>query len=887
MAGGGGMIAAALGRIANWSLAHRRFVVAAAAVASTALAVTAFVGLSPSAGTESLVPKAASASSATERIRARFGDDPIVVMAEGDLAKILLSADLGRMLGLEGCLGGRVPKGATAYGGAGGPCARIARTGDVQRVYGPATFLNEAANQVSGQVSVPLQAASERVKRAAAKARAEALAKGLGAQAADAAARQAGLRVQNEVASLLAQLQAQTGIRGLPSLANSEFVSSIVFDPGKGPGYPKTKFAYLFPSGRSAIIQVRPKPGLSSAERRELIADVRDATRMKQFKLKSGIWRVTGAPVLAESLADEVAVGAIPLLVFAALAMALALGFAFRVSFRLLPLTLALASAAGVFGGMALLGLPLTVAAVGGVPVLIGLSVDYAVQYQASAAERLRKGASGQRSVVEAASLAGPPILAAAVATSAGFLALLVSPVPMVRGFGLALIAGVILALVVSFTVGSALITARFGRQDAFVGLAARIDASVAGAGEIVSGLPGAARLRAARSAAGSLLGSRPGATLAVAALLAFCGWGLDSTLSVESDITRLVPSGTPALADLQALQAESGIAGEVDVMVSGKQALAPATLAWLRQFNTRALREFGYSEQRGCRGGAELCPGVSITDLVGPAASTEQVRNALRALPEYFTNAVVTPDGSAALSGFGVSLLPLQRQQEVFEYLRQQAKSAPKGVRVDVGGLTVIAAEANSRLADPVSRWRVTLLALLAVAIALAVTLRSFRRVIVPLAATALATGWAALGLWILGIELNPLSAALGALVIAIATEFAVLLSERQHSELAAGGDPESALGRAIGSTGRAIAISGLTVIAGFAVLGFSQIRVLRDFGFATVVNLALALAAVAVVVPAMVRILARGERRGDDPAEATSDGVDGEDHETQREPT
>ena len=42
------------------------------------------------------------------------------------------------------------------------------------------------------------------------------------------------------------------------------------------------------------------------------------------------------------------------------------------------------------------------------------------------------------------------------------------------------------------------------------------------------------------------------------------------------------------------------------------------------------------------------------------------------------------------------------------------------------------------------------------------------------------LATGWSALMLYLIGIPLNPMSATLGALVIAISTEFSVLLSER-----------------------------------------------------------------------------------------------------------
>ena len=48
------------------------------------------------------------------------------------------------------------------------------------------------------------------------------------------------------------------------------------------------------------------------------------------------------------------------------------------------------------------------------------------------------------------------------------------------------------------------------------------------------------------------------------------------------------------------------------------------------------------------------------------------------------------------------------------------------------------------------------------------------------PLVPIMLATGWSALILFVIGIPLNPMSATLGALVIAISTEFSVLLSER-----------------------------------------------------------------------------------------------------------
>jgi predicted RND superfamily exporter protein len=102
-------------------------------------------------------------------------------------------------------------------------------------------------------------------------------------------------------------------------------------------------------------------------------------------------------------------------------------------------------------------------------------------------------------------------------------------------------------------------------------------------------------------------------------------------------------------------------------------------------------------------------------------------------------------------------------------------------------------------------------------------------------------------------------MSAALGALVIAIGTEFSVILSARFHEERGGGRSVEEALRRAYARTGAAVLASGVTATVGFAVLIASDIRMLRDFGFVTVIDLAVALLGVMVVLPAA---LARTER-------------------------
>ena len=125
-------------------------------------------------------------------------------------------------------------------------------------------------------------------------------------------------------------------------------------------------------------------------------------------------------------------------------------------------------------------------------------------------------------------------------------------------------------------------------------------------------------------------------------------------------------------------------------------------------------------------------------------------------------------------------------------------------------------------------------------------------RRAAVPLIPIAFATGWSALVLFLLRIPLNPMSAALGALVIAISTEFSVLLSARYEEERSSGAGPARALERTYASTGSAVLASGTTAIAGFAALIVSDIRMLRDFGIVTVVDLTVSLLGVMIVLPA-----------------------------------
>jgi hypothetical protein len=296
-----------------------------------------------------------------------------------------------------------------------------------------------------------------------------------------------------------------------------------------------------------------------------------------------------------------------------------------------------------------------------------------------------------------------------------------------------------------------------------------------------------------------------------------------------------------------------------------------------MTEYQAAVLKRFGYSNQQGC-GKARLCPAFSLPDLFRSQATTPSsatppltqaaVDGLLRTIPAYFSQDVITPDRRVATLSFGIRAMSLQLQQQVIEQMRSTLHPPP-GVSAQLVGLPVLAAQSGSQVADPWRRLETLLVGLAAVALVLLAAFRGdVRRALVPLAPIFLATGWSALVLFAVRVPLNPMSVTLGALVIAISTEFSVLISERYRAERLAGHDTVEALRRSYSRTGAAVAASGVTAIAGFGVLALSDIRMLRDFGFVTLIDLTVSLVGVLVALPAAVVLAERATDRSPRPA-------------------
>ncbi|HEX3325288.1 MAG TPA: MMPL family transporter [Solirubrobacterales bacterium] len=833
--------------IAGWAVRHSRAVLAVAVL----LAVGAGVGatqLHTDAGTNTLVDPSTESYRATQRAREVFGEEPVVVVAQGDLQQLILTSNLERLLRLEGCLSGKVPKGAKPIPG---PCTELAEMDPVQFLAGPATFLNEAVIQID-----------EQLERLAARV------------------------PPDQLREFLLQVAARYGITSAPSLGNPDFLAAIVFDLRRSRGTPKARLAYLFPNNHATQIVLRLRPDLSEAQRSRALGLIREAvydTTPRQacafkgkpdacFALHGGTYTISGAPVVIEGLAGALKGALLILFAVAIAVMALTLLAVFRSRLRLLPLAISLAAAALTFGLLSLFGGSLTIASIATLPILIGLVVDYAIQLQARFDEATATGAGPSDAAGTAAGRAGPTIAIACLATAAGFLALQFSPVPMVRSFGLLLVAGIAIGFGLALTAGFAALG---------LGVRAGRGGAPPLAGFFAAGFPKLAEWSVRKTGRRALPGhplspperllgfalSHPRRVLAIGAALAVVGWGLGTQIGTVTDIRDLAPGGLREVRDLNTVQDATGVSGQLQVAVEAPDLSDPATIRWMSDFKQRVLTENGFSGSRPSCLSAEICPGPALSDFLTSGngsrqLSRDEIRANLREMPAYDLEQLAPVDpktglpGHLALLGFGIRAQSLEAQQALIDRVRSEVGEPgapggpPAGVKVRFAGLPVIAAAAASDLSA--SRYWLTLAGLAAVALVLLFAYRSWRRSLVPLIPVVLATGWSALVLWLSRIPLNPMSAALGALTIAIATEFSVILSARFHEERGSGLEVAGALRAAYARTGPAVLASAVTVTAGFAVLIASDVPMLRDFGFVTVIDLAVALLGVMIALPA-----------------------------------
>ena len=132
-----------------------------------------------------------------------------------------------------------------------------------------------------------------------------------------------------------------------------------------------------------------------------------------------------------------------------------------------------------------------------------------------------------------------------------------------------------------------------------------------------------------------------------------------------------------------------------------------PTVIAWMTRFQDEVLRAHGYRTGKRCtqaRTRRSCAPRCRCPTCSAPSGQAQaQVRRLLDAVPAYFSQGVVTADRKTANLAFGIRLMPLDRQKEVVDDIKERLEPPP-GVEASVVGLPVLAAEANGALSSPLA---------------------------------------------------------------------------------------------------------------------------------------------------------------------------------------
>ena len=736
-----------------------------------------------------------------------FGADPVVIMVEAPgNVDLLTGAHFIGLASLEGDLACKVNKKGTACD---------PRPG-VKKVYGPGTVVNTLALEATRRGLETCAAAAQEAQRAAAAA-------GKSQQDQQAAFDAAAKACAN-------QLAAEYPSIGVPAINNPGFIKTVLIGPD---GNSRAYWRWALPDPHHALISVRMDRHATLQDIRDLLAVVTQHERKAAANARGGVSTqgdlsdlkitVTGSPVLALSLADSVQRSLLLLLPLTLLVMVAVTVFALRLPLRLLAVPLAALAAFWTAGAAGLARLPVTPATLAVLPVVLGLTIDYSLQAVNRLADEEQGGPVSR--VVRASRSILPPTAIAAIATVAGVLAFALMPVPLVRQFGLFLAIGVAAAYLSVLIVGIPLFSLVL-RSDLRRFLARPAAKPEYGWLARAGRLPGWALL-----------------PLAVAGLL---GWAALPGLQVETDPARLMPAGDPSVTAARHVQDRVGLAGEIDLVVTGPAVASPPVVQWM-------------AEQDKSLGGSDgLQPEQSLASFLsafnqGQVPDQQLTDTVLQRMPDYFTGAVLSRDRAAGRSAFAVTRVgSVQQDAQAVDRLRS-APAPPAGYHAFPAGLAVLASDALREL-----RRDMLPINLLALVFVLAVLLAAFRRpwpALVCVLPTAVAAGWATGLLWLLRVEANPITVLLAGVVVAFATEFSVLWLTRYSSERRGGAEPDAAAAAASARVGPAILASALALVLGFAVLGVSNVPMVREFGLFSAADLALATLAVLVLLPPAVR--------------------------------
>lgn len=620
---------------------------------------------------------------------------------------------------------------------------------------------------------------------------------------------------------------------------------------------PATKKVYLS-SNVLTLAQIKMTTGLSQEVKTSVLNNIQsivDASNPPPGVVVS----LSGDAAFKEQMSSELSSSMGTLIVAAMILMVIVMGLLFSyVSQRFLPVLIVFLGLLTSFGIMGISGIKLNMAVIGAFPVLIGLGIDYAIQFHARFDEESRKGPL-EKAVHVTMTKTGPAVLYAMLATCMGFLAMFISPVPMIRSFGLVSIIGVMSCYLMSL-LGIPLI----GLLTKYKPKPQEDDACYAVGKNACDYTAQVAEKRSAGkkkfsyanilTATSVKIAKNPIPVLLVALVIAAVGFQIDTIIPIETNENSFVPPDMPAKIQSDKVSRIIGATATAPVIIRGGDVTSLPVIQWVQRYQEYELDHH-----------SELTAATSIVTYilqyngnVMPSTQAE-LNDVLDRIPAGVKDQYLDGRSSTVIQ-FNTIKMEMAAKNALKEGMTDDLNTItpPPGTYASPTGDFDLFTNLIASLSE--SKDLMTMLGFVLIFLFLLLVYRQIHAVspLVPIIAV---VGWNAIAMYVMGIAYSPLTATLGSMTIGVAAEYTILVMERFTEEHEKTHDTMSAIQRAVERIGSAITVSGLATFFGFSALCLASFPIISNFGVSTLIAVGFSLIGAIFIMPAILSLMGQVE--------------------------
>ena len=556
---------------------------------------------------------------------------------------------------------------------------------------------------------------------------------------------------------------------------------------------------------------------------------------------------VTGNSAFSKEMSAEMGSSMGTLIIVAMILMVIAVGLLFgHVRYRLLSVFIVGTGLVLTFGVIGLTGMPITMVTIGAFPVMIGIGIDYAIQFHSRFDEEARKSPLSE-AVRTTITRAGPSVLYAMLATAMGFIALWISPLPMIRSFGLTCVIGLACCYCTAIVVVPAFgILVRYrpvveSRRQTITAKKSNVERYNEAVGTVVVAVA-----------------KNPVPVLILCILIAFIGFQMDNEIIVNTDEKTFVPANMPAKVNLDKVKRTMGETSSTPVFVRGDNVISLDGLHWMSDF--QHYEETHNSKITGSRSIVTYL--AQFNNGVLPETNPE-IAAVMERIPADTRTRYVSGKTEAIIE-FSTIDMPNDIGMSMIEQMRKDLewKAPPAGISASFTGMGEMFTNLIKEIRS--GKAQMTLLGFVMILGFLYLIYRKFTKAATPLVPIVMIVGWNGLIMYLLAIDYTPLTATLGSMSVGVASEYTILIMERCYEEREKGLALLPAIRYSIQQIGTAITVSGMTTVFGFAALMISTFGIISNFGTVTVISVFFALAGAIIVMPAVLVLVVYLEEKG-----------------------